>query len=114
MLDPRAPSAMLVNCTMLFGVSTLSLTHLSLHSTIESVDLTALAPSLTAVDLSGIASSSCSKDDPTMTLSPSHPFVCAAANNMSGKLDPLGTLLALRYLDCSGNQCMQPPLAFEC
>ena len=49
------PSAMLVACTVQLGVTTVNLARLSLSGTIESLDLTALAPSLTTLDLNGEA-----------------------------------------------------------
>ena len=54
-LDTREhyPSAMTVECAHLNGVSTLSLSHLGLQGSLESVDLEALASTLTVLDLSG-------------------------------------------------------------
>ena len=97
---------------MVFGVSTLSLTHLGLKGGLESVDLTALAPSLLAVDFSGIGPSSWSSYGYPVTQHSSLSIVCAPANLMSGNLASLGTLSSLRYLDCSSNQCRRPPPFF--
>ena len=47
------PSAMLVECTDLTGVSMLKLSHLSLAGSIDTLDLAALAQSLTTIDFSG-------------------------------------------------------------
>ena len=56
-IDPQArqqyPSAMLVECTVSLGVATLRLPHLDLEGTLSGLDLSALAPSLTTLDLSG-------------------------------------------------------------
>ena len=49
------PSAQLVNCTVELGVVTLALAHINLTGSLESVDLTPLASSLTVLDLGGTA-----------------------------------------------------------
>ena len=76
------PSAKLVECSVPLGVATLSLSHTNLTGSIESLDWSALAVSLTRLDL--------------------------AANQLSGGAASLSVLSGLTYLDCGANRCKPP------
>ena len=102
------PSAKLVACSVPLGVATLSLSHSNLTGSIEALDLSALALSLTRLDLSGAL--------PALLLGkPSHAahlpsdLSLLAGNQMTGGAGSLSALTGLTYLDGGSNQCKPPP-----
>ena len=73
---------------MLLGVATLSLSHSNLAGSIEALDLSALAVSLTRLDLT--------------------------ANQLSGGAGSLSTLTQLTFLNGGSNQCKAPTFCSSC
>lgn len=88
---------------MALGIAALSISHINMTGRLDGLNLTALAPSLTTLDLGG---TSCLRWFRWPCVKDIAAQACVLpGNNLSGMLTPLSQLKKLKYLDVNGNQC---------